>query len=96
LPRFPAIQRDLSVIVAEPVRWSRLRGVIEGVDQPLLAGLEYVTSYRGKPIPDGAKSVTVTLTYRSDTGTLRAQQVDEQVQQVLAALQQGLGATLRT
>ena len=96
LPRFPAIQRDLSVIVAEPVRWSRLRGVIEGVDQPLRAGLEYVTTYRGKPIPDGAKSVTVTLTYRSDAGTLRGEQVDEQVQQVLAALQQGLGATLRT
>jgi phenylalanyl-tRNA synthetase beta chain len=96
LPRFPAIQRDLSVIVAEPVRWSRLRGVIEGVDQPLRAGLEYVTTYRGKPIPDGAKSVTVTLTYRSDAGTLRGQQVDEQVQQVLASLQQDLDATLRT
>jgi phenylalanyl-tRNA synthetase beta chain len=95
LPRFPAIQRDLSVVVHEDVAWAQLRGAIEEASQPLRAGLDYVTTYRGKPVPDGRKSVTVSLTYRSDTGTLRSEQVDQQVQEVLEVLEKKLQAQLR-
>jgi phenylalanyl-tRNA synthetase beta chain len=95
VPRFPAIRRDLSIIVDEPVTWQQLSGAIEAVDQPLREALEYVTTYRGEPIPNGRKSVTVTLSYRCDDRTLRGEEVDQQVEEVLAALRAALQAQLR-
>jgi phenylalanyl-tRNA synthetase beta chain len=99
LPRFPAVKRDLSLIVDEPVTWRELESLIAGavaVGRAYLVDFQYVTTYRGKPIPPGKKSVTVTLTYRSSEGTLRSEQVDEQVAQVVAAAKEKLGAELRT
>jgi phenylalanyl-tRNA synthetase beta chain len=95
LPRYPAVVRDLSVIVAEDLPWRDLQSAIDAVRQPIRAGLEYVTTYRGKPIADGRKSVTIRLTYRWEDGTLRAEQVDEQVRQVVDALKRDLSAELR-
>ncbi len=95
VPRFPAVERDLSIIVDEDVPWRRLREAIEDVEQPMRVGVDYVTTYRGKPVSAGRKSVTITLTYRSEAGTLRGEQVDQQVEQVIAALRNALAAELR-
>jgi phenylalanyl-tRNA synthetase beta chain len=95
LPRFPAVRRDLSVIVDEPVTWQQLTEAVSGVDQPLREAVEYVTTYRGKPAPAGRKSVTLTLVYRCADRTLRGEEVDEQVEQVLAALRRAFRAELR-
>ncbi|MCL2701199.1 MAG: phenylalanine--tRNA ligase subunit beta [Phycisphaerae bacterium] len=95
LPKFPAVRRDLSLIVDEAVTWQQFEQTVHAVAQPLRSATEYVTTYRGKPIPDGKKSVTITLTYRSDDATLRGEQVDDQVQQVTTALTENLGAEVR-
>jgi len=95
VPKFPAVRRDLSVIVDDPVTWQQLAEAVEAVEQPLRDAVEYVTTYRGKPVPPGRKSVTVTLVYRCADRTLRGEEVDEQVQQVLSALRERLRAKLR-
>ncbi|HDZ21088.1 hypothetical protein LCGC14_0017990 [marine sediment metagenome] len=96
LPRFPAMRRDLSLIVDEAVTWKQLAETIESVDQPMRVDLAYVTVYRGKPLAKGKKSVTATLTYRSPDGTLRGEQVDQQIDAVIGAAKKALGAELRT
>ncbi len=95
IPKTPPVRRDLSLIVADEVTWEQLSGALEAVEQPLRVGLEYVTTYRGDPIPPDRKSVTVTLTYRREGETLRGEQVDEQIQQILAAMKSAFGAELR-
>ena len=95
VPRFPAVLRDLSLVVNESVTWQQIEQAVASANQPMRVGLEYVVTYRGKPIPPGSKSVTITLTYRSNEGTLRGEQVDEQVQQVVASLQRELAAEIR-
>jgi len=95
LPRFPAARRDISFIVDEPVTWARLAGTIQAVEQPMREGLEHVITYRGQPIPRGRKSVTVKLTYRSPEGTLRSEDVDEQVRRVIEAVKDKLSAEVR-
>ena len=95
IPKTPPVRRDLSLIVDEEVTWEQLSGALEAVEQPLRVGLEYVTTYRGDPIPPDRKSVTVTLTYRREGETLRGEQVDEQIQQILAAMKSAFGAELR-
>ncbi len=90
LPRFPSVERDLSIIVPDAATWRQIEQAVVAVPQPMRSGMEYVTTYRGKPIPAGSKSVTVRLTYRSGEGTLRSVQVDEQVQQVVDSLKSHL------
>jgi phenylalanyl-tRNA synthetase beta chain len=96
LPRFPAIRRDLSLVVDEAVTWAQLRQAVDSVDQPLRSDVAYVTTYRGKQIPAGSKSVTLSAEYRSEEGTLTHAQADEQVEQLTSALADALGAELRS
>jgi phenylalanyl-tRNA synthetase beta chain len=95
VPRFPAVRRDISVIVDEAVTWKQLAAAIESVAQPMRVGLDYVTTYRGKPIAAGKKSVTAAITYRSSEGTLRGEQVDAEMSNIVSALKASLGAELR-
>ncbi len=94
--KFPPVQRDLSLIVDEDVTWRQLSDEILATDQPMREAMRYVTTYRGKPIPAGRKSVTVTLTYRSSEATLRSEQVDGQVDDILSRLRGKFRAELRT
>jgi len=95
LPRFPAIERDLSVIVAEPVRWAQIEAVIDQVQPPLLESVRFITTYRGKPIEKGHKSVSLRMVFRDPQQTLRHDQVDPQVAAVVEALSEQCGAALR-
>lgn len=96
LPRFPAVRRDLSLILDESVTWRELSSAIAGIPQPARRNVEYVTTYRGKPVAQGKKSVTLTLTYRADDGTLRREQVDALVESLLAGLAQAFPVEVRT
>jgi len=95
LPRFPPVHRDLSLVVDEAVTWQQLAETIGSTDQPALEALEYVGTYRGRQIPRGKKSVTLSLTYRGASGTLRGQEVDEMVARAVGALGEALGAKVR-
>ncbi len=95
VPKFPPVVRDLSVLVDEDVTWHRLESELLAVEQPLRVSMDYVTTFRGKPISEGRKSVTVRLTYRSPGGTLRGEQVDLEIEQILTHLRKTLNAELR-
>ncbi|MBL7214049.1 MAG: phenylalanine--tRNA ligase subunit beta [Phycisphaerae bacterium] len=96
IPRFPAIVRDLSLIVDEPVQWSQITATVQSKAPAELEQIDFTGLYRGKPIPNGKKSVTVSLRFRDENGTLRHETVDEWQQNILNALTANLGAELRT
>ena len=95
LPRYPAIERDLSVIVDEAVAWCEVERVVRDAGPALLDGLEFVTVYRGKPVAAGRKSVSLRLKFRDPETTLRHEQVDPQVATVVESMQRELDADLR-
>ncbi len=96
IPRFPAICRDLSLIVGEPVTWEQVVSVV-GQNAPAeLEHTDFVALYRGKPIAAGQKSLTLSLRFRDDEGTLRHEQVDGFERQILGALKAQLNAQIRT
>jgi len=96
IPQFPAIRRDLSLILEEKIQWAQVAEVIDAIRPQELEKVEFVALYRGKPIPAGQKSVTVSLCFRDDDGTLRHDQVDEFEKIVFMSLQEKLGAQIRT
>jgi phenylalanyl-tRNA synthetase beta chain len=95
IPRFPAIVRDLSLIVDEPVPWAQIVSVVQSKAPAELEQIDFSGLYRGKPIADGKKSITVSLRFRDEQGTLRHETVDRFQNAILAGLTQALGAELR-
>ncbi len=95
LPRFPAVRRDLSLVVHEDIRYEQIESLVQDLKLPELEGVDYVTTYRGKPLAAGVKSVTITLIFRSPDHTLTSESVESSVQQAAAAAQATLAATLR-
>jgi phenylalanyl-tRNA synthetase beta chain len=96
IPRFPAIERDLSIIVDEKISWSE---IIETVNKKAPGELEearFVDIYRGKGIPAGKKSVTVSLRFRDEDGTLTHETVDGFEADIVKSLNKSVGAELRT
>jgi len=96
IPRFPAIERDLSIVVDEKVSWA---DVIEAVKRRSCAELDdirFVGIYRGKAIPAGQKSVTLSLVFRDPDGTLTHETVDRLQSDIVGSLAQCLQAKLRT
>jgi len=96
LPRFPAIQRDLSIIVDENIRWA---DIVEAVSKKASAELEdiqFVGIYRGRGIPSGRKSVTLSVRFRDEDGTLTHETVDRLQADIVASLAKSVGAELRT
>ena len=96
LPRFPAIERDLSIIVDESVRWSDIIEVVENKSPDELEDIRYVGIYHGKGIPSGQKSVTLSLRCRDEDGTLRHETVDNFEADIVESLTKSVRAELRT
>lgn len=96
IPRFPAIVRDLSLIVDEPVHWDQITAAVSSTAPAELEQIDFTGLYRGKPIPAGKKSVTVSMRFRDEQGTLTHETVDAWQQNILDALKQNLSAELRT
>ena len=85
LPRFPAVRRDVSLVAPEATRYEKIETLIRDQKLPSLEELQYVTTYRGRPLEKGHKSVTVALVFRSPTETLTSEHVDASVQRVVEA-----------
>ena len=96
IPRFPAIERDLSIVVREPVRWDQIVAPIQGQAPSELEEIRFVDVYRGKGIPEGKKSVTLSLRFRDQDGTLQHETVDGFEAAILKALSVAVQAELRT
>ena len=95
LPRFPAVTRDIAVVCGRDVTVGALEKCITRAGGKLLREVSLFDIYQGQGIPEDKKSVAFNLVLRSDEGTITAAQADEEVRDILAALESELGAVLR-
>ncbi len=95
LPKFPAVTRDIAVLVDSSVTVSALEGCIRTAAQGLLKEAALFDIYTGANLPDGKKSVAFNLVLRSDERSLTAQEADDELALILKALEKDFGATLR-
>jgi phenylalanyl-tRNA synthetase beta chain len=95
LPAFPAIERDLSPIVAEETRWEAIDALVGRGNLEHFEALSFVGSYRGEQAGAGRKSMTLRARFRAPDRTLRHEDVDPQMNALMGALTKELGATFR-
>ncbi len=92
---YPAVKRDLCIVVPDRVRFAEVRNVIMKQAQ-YLDSIRVFDYYRGGHLGEGKRSYTFRLSFRSSEATLDGIAVDRDVQRVVGALERELGAALRT
>jgi phenylalanyl-tRNA synthetase beta chain len=96
LPAFPAVSRDLNLVVDEAVRWAQIAATVRGNGGPDLESLEYRDTYRDADrLGAGKKSFLFSIGLRWQEGTLTSQQADGIRDRIVAACRRDHGAELR-
>ncbi len=92
---YPAIRRDLNLIVDEAVRWADVQRTVRETAGEWLESIEFQEVYRDKK-KDGAdkKRLLFSLTFRSDERTLTGEEIDSLRDRIVAACGDAFGAQL--
>jgi phenylalanyl-tRNA synthetase beta chain len=92
--RHPVVDRDLAVLVHADQPVGPMQTTIRDTGAPLLRRVEVFDVYEGEGIDEDAKSVAFTLRFGADR-TLTDEEVDEQIEAIVDALDAEHNATLR-
>jgi phenylalanyl-tRNA synthetase beta chain len=95
ISRYPAIRRDIAVIVDESVSADDLRATVRASAGALLSALTVLSVYRGKQFEKGKKSIALGLQLQDTSRTLTDSEADAIVAQVIEQLGAKLKATIR-
>jgi phenylalanyl-tRNA synthetase beta chain len=98
LDRYPAITRDIAMIVPEKLTHAEILRVIENASEPLLESVQLFDLFEGaeRTAPTGSgKSLAYRLTYRAENRTLTNEEVTAAHAKIRERLKRELGVTLR-
>jgi phenylalanyl-tRNA synthetase beta chain len=95
LPRFPAVERDFSLLLADGTRFADVSNAIRSLHIPEISSIEAADLFRGKNVPAGKYSLLVRITFQSRETTLTDVQISEASAKIISALEKNLGAQLR-
>lgn len=95
LPKFPAVTRDIAVLVDKAVTVGAMESSIQAAAKGLLKDVTLFDIYEGVKLPTGKKSVAFNLVLRADDRSLTAQEADDEVNLVLERLKKDFDAMLR-
>jgi phenylalanyl-tRNA synthetase beta chain len=95
IPRFPAVERDVALVVDEEVSFERVHQSILSAGGKLLDSARLFDVYRGPGVPDGKKSLAFSLSYRNSDRTLTEDEVQPVHEKLLRKVAGAVGAELR-
>ncbi|MGH8502016.1 MAG: phenylalanine--tRNA ligase subunit beta [Gammaproteobacteria bacterium] len=95
ISRFPAIRRDIAIVVDEAVSAARVRQCIIPAGGNLLQDVYVFDVYRGEGVALGRKSLALGLILQDLTRTLHDEDIDAVVSHIVTRLSKTLGASLR-
>ncbi|GAF13430.1 phenylalanyl-tRNA synthetase beta chain [Bacillus sp. JCM 19045] len=96
VPRYPAIVRDIALVVDHDISVATLEQLIVSTGGELLTAVSLFDVYEGEHMEAGKKSVAFSLTYRHAERTLTDEDVQHAHTKVLVALTEQLNAVLRS
>jgi phenylalanyl-tRNA synthetase beta chain len=96
IPRFPAVRRDLSLLIDSGVEFAALNDICQKEAGELLRAVNLFDVYEGKNLPEGKKSYAISLTLRDDSATLTDERVETIMKRVVAEIANKTGGVLRS
>ena len=95
LSKFPAVSRDLALLIDESVNFGQIVEIARQSEKKLLKKVELFDVYQGKNLPAGKKSYAVNFILQDEQKTLNDKQIDAIMQKLISNLKAKLGAELR-
>ena len=96
IPRFPAVERDFSLLLSDGVKFAQVVDVIRALAIAELRSIEVADLFRGGKMPAGKFSLMIRVTFQSGETTLTDARISDFSSRIVAALETKLGASLRT
>lgn len=95
VPKFPAVERDIAVIVEEQVEVGQIEKIIKKKAKKLLENIQLFDIYRNEKLGENKKSVAYSLLFRDKNKTLNDVEINPIMEDIILALEETLGAELR-
>ena len=94
IPKFPAIYRDITIIIDRGIEAQTVLQAVENIREDLVQNLHLFDVFEGDPIAAGKKSVSFRVTYRSSDKTLEDDDVNDLHKSITDKLLRAFDATL--
>lgn len=94
LSRFPAVDRDIAVIVNEEIKAAEIEKVIKNKGKRLLEGIRIFDIYRSPLLGENKKSIAISIKFRANDKTLTDEEVNPIMEEIIEGLSK-IGAELR-
>ena len=95
LSRFPAVERDFSLVLADGTTFAGVEAAIRALGISEISSIDAVDLFRGKNLPQGKFALLVRVKFESHQATLTDAQLTDFSSRILATLEEKLGAKLR-
>ena len=95
ISKFPAVSRDLALLVDKSVEFARIEQIAFAADKKFLKKVTLFDVYEGKNLEAGKKSYAVNFLLQDETKTMNDKQTDAVMAKIIASLEKQLGAKLR-
>ena len=95
IPKFPAVTRDISLVVKDDVYVKDIEKCIKANAGKILEKVTLFDVYQGSHIEKGFKSVSYSIMFRAADRTLVDSDVNNAMEKILTSLEKELGAVLR-
>lgn len=95
LPKFPAVRRDLALLVDKSVQFAQIEKLAFDADRKLVKAVNLFDVYEGKHLEPGKKSYAISITLQDESQTLNDKVIDKVMQKIIKSLETQVNARLR-
>ena len=95
LPKYPAVTRDIALLVDDSILVQEIQDIIIKQGGSMVEAVKLFDIYKGEQIPEGKKSIAYAIVYRGENKTLTDDEVNKVHSNILKTLEFKLGAQLR-
>ncbi|MBL7935853.1 MAG: phenylalanine--tRNA ligase subunit beta [Bacteroidia bacterium] len=95
IPKFPAVRRDLALLLDKKVTYKELEELAYSAERKLLKSVNLFDIYEGDKLEAGKKSYAVSFMLQDEEATLNDKQIDNVMQKLIKTYTEKLGASLR-
>lgn len=93
--RYPAVQRDLAIVVDKSVKFDNISVVVKKSNLPLLKDMRLFDLFENEKLGENKKSLAVNLTFLNEEKTLTDKEIDAMMNKLIQSLQREVNAEIR-
>ncbi len=95
IPRFPAVTRDLSVVLDQKTGFEQVEQILRSVNRKMIREVSVFDVYEGDKIESGKKAYAMSILLQDEEQTLTDQKIDFVMNNIMQKLEKDLGAVIR-